>query len=257
MESTYGDRLHEGAKQTEDGLAAAVSRTAGRGGRLIVPAFAVGRTQELVATLHALIEAKRIPDLPIFVDSPMARNATAIFTRHPECFDEQTRAQFANGEGEPFGFRRLRYIATPDESRALNDRQGPCIIVSASGMCEGGRVLHHLQHALGNEKNTVLFVGFQGDGTLGRRLHDGAQTVNVYGEPVRVRAEIAALDGFSAHADQAEILDWVTKLQRPPRTIFLVHGEPEPAETLAGLLRERTGSTVHVPVLGQEFDLWA
>jgi metallo-beta-lactamase family protein len=256
LESTYGDRLHGDEKTTTDGLVEIVERTVGRGGRLIVPAFAVGRTQELVATLHGLIEAGRLPDLPMFVDSPMARNATAVFVRHPECFDAETGAMFAEGEGAPFGFGRLRYVGSAEESKALNDRTGPCIIVSASGMAEGGRVLHHLQHALGNERNTVLFVGFQGEGTLGRRLLEGAETVNVFGEPVRVRAEIASLDGFSAHADQRELLDWVAKLDPVPRTIFLVHGEPRPAETLAGLLRERTGATVHVPEKGQEFDLW-
>lgn len=256
LESTYGDRLHGDERSTTEGLVDIVQRTVARGGRLVVPAFAVGRTQELVATLHELIGQGRLPDVPMFVDSPMARNTTAIFVRHPECFDAETAAQFAAGDGAPFGFSRLRYVGSADESRALNDREGPCIIVSASGMAEGGRVLHHLQHALGNERNTVLFVGYQGDGTLGRRLKDGAETVNVFGEPVRVRAEIASLDGFSAHADQRELLEWVAKLQPRPRTIFLVHGELEPAETLAGLLRERTGATVHVPELGQEFDLW-
>lgn len=255
LESTYGDRLHADEKATIDGLVEIVARTVARGGRVVVPAFAVGRTQELVATLHALILEGRIPEIPMFVDSPMARSATEIFKHHPECFDPETAAAFARGAGEPFGFGRLRYVATPDESRALNDRQGPCLILSASGMCEGGRVLHHLQHALGDARNSVLFVGFQGDGTLGRRLRDGAESVNVFGEPVRVRAEIAALDGFSAHADQKEILDWVGGFATPPRTIFLVHGEPGPAETLAALLRERTGATVHVPELGQSFEL--
>lgn len=256
LESTYGDRLHQADDETVEGLVEIVNRTVKRGGRVVVPAFAVGRVQELVAMLHPLIEAGRVSDVPIFVDSPMARSATAIFVRHPECFDEETFAAFREKEGAPFGFRRLRYIGSPDESRALNDRTEPCIIISASGMCEGGRVLHHLQHALGNAKNTVLFVGYQGEGTLGRRLRDGAETVNVYGEPCVVRAEIAALDGFSAHADQRELLDWVGSLRPAPRTIFLVHGDLEPAETLAKLLRERTGATVHIPELGQEFDLW-
>ena len=257
LESTYGDRRHPAEAETLAGLVDAVKRTTDRGGRVLVPAFAVGRTQELVATLHELINAGRVPDLPIFVDSPMARSATAIFTRHSECFDEQTIAEFRKGDGEPFGFGRLRYVGTPDESRALNDREGPCIIISASGMCEGGRVLHHLQHTLGDPRNTVLFVGYQGEGTLGRRLRDGAETVNVFGEPVRVRAEIAGLDGFSAHADQQEILDWVASFERPPRTIFLVHGEPGPMDALAALLRERTPARVHVPEKGQEFELWS
>jgi metallo-beta-lactamase family protein len=255
LESTYGDRNHSDEASTIQGLVDVVHRTVERGGVLLVPAFAVGRTQELVATLHELTLAKKLPELPIFVDSPMARSATAIFQRHPECFDAETLTQFRNGS-EPFGFARLRYIGSADESRALNDHHGPAIIVSASGMCEGGRVLHHLRHRLGDERNTVLFVGFQGDGTLGRRLRDGAETVNVFGEPVQVRAEIASLDGFSAHADQAEILAWVTALRPVPRKIFLVHGEPQPAETLAGLLRARLAAEVHVPVLGEEFDLW-
>ncbi len=256
LESTYGDRLHGDEQATIEKLVEIVTRTVGRGGRLVVPAFAVGRTQELVATLHDLIEAGRLPDLPIFVDSPMARSATAIFVRHPECFDSETAALFAEGGGAPFGFGRLRYVGSADESKALNERTDPCIIVSASGMAEGGRVLHHLAHALGNERNTVLFVGYQGQGTLGRRLEEGAETVNVFGEPVRVRAEVTSLDGFSAHADQRELLEWVARLDPVPRTIFLVHGEPKPAEVLAGLLRERTGATVHVPEKGQEFPLW-
>jgi metallo-beta-lactamase family protein len=255
IESTYGDRVHADDGTTERVLVDAVRRTADRGGRVVVPAFAVGRTQELVAVLHELIGRGAIPDLPLYVDSPMAREATGVFKRHPECFDDETRSMFANG-GAPFGFDRLRYVVTPDESRALNDVNEPCIIISASGMCEGGRILHHLQHALGNEHNTVLFVGFQGQGTLGRRLRDGAETVNVFGEPVRVRAEIVALDGFSAHADQREMLEWVGRLDPAPREVFIVHGEPEPAETLAGLLRERTTANVHVPEKGQEFELW-
>jgi len=255
LESTYGDRLHADDATTERELVEVVRRTVDRGGRVVVPAFAVGRTQEVVAVLHELIGRGAIPDVPLYVDSPMAREATGVFKRHPECFDDETRSMFANG-GAPFGFERLRYVATPDESRALNDLNEPCIIISASGMCEGGRVLHHLQHALGNARNTILFVGFQGQGTLGRRLRDGAETVNVFGEPVRVRAEIVALDGFSAHADQHELLDWVARLQPAPRTVFIVHGEPEPAETLARLLRERTPATVHVPEKGQEFELW-
>ena len=255
LESTYGDRLHADDATTERLLVDAVRRTVDRGGRVVVPAFAVGRTQELVAVLHRLIGSGAIPDLPLYVDSPMAREATAVFKRHPECFDDETRAMFANG-GAPFGFDRLRYVTTPDESRSLNDLHEPCIIISASGMCEGGRILHHLQHALGNEHNTVLFVGFQGEGTLGRRLRDGAENVNVFGEPVRVRAEIVSLDGFSAHADQRELVDWVSRLDPAPRTVFLVHGEPTPAETLAGLLREKTAAAVHVPEKGQEFELW-
>jgi metallo-beta-lactamase family protein len=256
LESTYGDRLHSDAADTERQLAEIVTRTAARGGRLLVPAFAVGRTQELVASLHALIEQKRAPDLPIFVDSPMAREATAVFRTHYECFDAETRRAFEQDDGAPFGFPRLRYVGSADESRALNDRREPCIIVSASGMCEGGRILHHLRHGLGDARNTVLFVGFQAEGTLGRRLQQGATTVSVLGDPVERRAEVASLDGFSAHADQREILDWASALAPRPASIFLVHGEIGPMEALAAALRKRLGIDVHIPTLGQEFELW-
>jgi metallo-beta-lactamase family protein len=256
LESTYGDRLHADETGNEQALVDILQRTLARGGRVVVPAFAVGRTQELVAVLHGLFERGLVSDVPMFVDSPMAREATAVFRRHPECFDEATAAQFAEGRGEPFGFGRLRYVGSVEESKALNDLNGPCILISASGMCEGGRVLHHLERSLGDARNTVLFVGFQGEGTLGRRLRDGAETVHVFGEPVRVRAEVAALDGFSAHADQRELLDWVLALDPLPRTIFLVHGEPGPMDTLAQLLRERTGATVHAPEPLAEYDLW-
>lgn len=256
FESTYGDRLHSEEKENERELVEIVNRTIERGGRVIVPSFAVGRTQELVAVLHGVIERGLIPELPVFVDSPMARETTAIYKRHPECFDAETRALIAEGDGAPFGFNRLRYVGSPAESRSLNDLKTPCIIVSASGMCEGGRVVHHLRHGLGNPANTVLFVGFQGEGTLGRKLRDGQKTVTVLGEPLQVRAEIASLDGFSAHADQGELLGWVTRLQPMPRVIHLVHGEIGPMEILAALLREKTGATVHTPEKGQEFDLW-
>ncbi len=256
MESTYGDRLHSDGEETERLLAEVVTRTAARSGRLLVPAFAVGRAQELVATLHRLCESGRVPELPIFVDSPMARAATGVFKQHPECFDSETRREFETQDGAPFGFRRLRYVTSADESRALNDRQGACVIVSASGMCEGGRILHHLRHGLGNERNTVLFVGFQAEGTLGRRLQDGVETVNILGEPVRRRAEIVSLDGFSAHADQAELVDWASRLEPRPRQVFLVHGELAAAEILSGVLRERLGVAVHVPRPGEEFELW-
>jgi len=256
LESTYGDRHHRSGAEAEGALAGIVERTAARGGRLLVPAFAVGRTQELVATFHALCERGQVPDLPIFVDSPMAREATGVFIRHPECFDAETSEAFARGGGAPFGFSRLRYVASPEESRALNDREGPCIIIAASGMCEGGRILHHLRHGLPDPRNTVLFVGFQAQGTLGRRLRDGVHPVNVFGEPVEVAAEIAAIDGFSAHADQRELVEWVMSLEPAPRRIFLVHGELDAAEALAAVLRTRTAADVRIPEKNEEFDLW-
>jgi metallo-beta-lactamase family protein len=257
LESTYGDRLHPGEEETVRALQQTVSRTLARGGRLIVPSFAVGRTQELVATLHDLLERGAVPDVPIFVDSPLARVATGVYRQHPECFDAETREAFEHHDGAPFGFARLRYVSSPEESKALNERTEPCIIIAGSGMCEGGRVLHHLRYGMGEPRNTVLFVGFQAEGTLGRRLRDGAEVVNIFGEPAHRRCEVAALDGFSAHADQAEILAWVARLEPAPRRILLVHGEPAAAETLAGLLRERTGAEVGVPAPGEEVALWS
>lgn len=256
LESTYGDRVHSSWPESEALLAETVTRTVDRGGRVMVPAFAVGRAQELVATLNDLIDAGRVPEIPIFVDSPMAREATGIFKRHPECFDAETRKRFAKNHDEPFGFSRLRYIGSADESRALNHHRAPCVIISASGMCEGGRIQHHLLHGLGDPRNTVMFVGFQGEGTLGRRIRDGAESVNIFGEPVRRNAEVVALDGFSAHADRDEILAWVTRLDPAPKKIFLVHGEIGPAEALAATLRERTPAEVQIPEKNQEFELW-
>jgi metallo-beta-lactamase family protein len=256
LESTYGDRLHPSGQQTEADLTSIVHRAIERGGRLLVPAFAVGRTQELVATLHALTERGAIPELPIFVDSPLARSATAVYQHHPECFDEQTLAQFRNEGGAPFGFARLRYVGTPEESRALNDINQPCVIIAASGMCEGGRILHHLQNGLPDEKDTVAFVGFQAEGTLGRRISEGAEVVNIFGEPVRRKAAVASLHGFSAHADQAELLSWVGRLNPRPKKIWLVHGEAGPGTTLAGLLHERLGIDARVAVPGEEVTLW-
>lgn len=256
LESTYGDRLHTPSEETDRALAEVVNRTAERGGRLLIPSFAVGRTQEVVATLHRLCGDSLVPDLPIFVDSPMAKQATDVFRRHPECFDSETRRAFESNHGEPFGFARLRYISTQDESRSLNDREGAFIIISASGMCEGGRILHHLKVGLGNRRNTVLLVGYQAEGTLGRRIQDGAEVVNIFGEPVIRRAEVVSLDGFSAHADQKEILDWVTHLEPAPRRIFLVHGEPAPLEALSARLKESIHADVHIPRPGEKFDLW-
>ena len=257
LESTYGDRLHPPAAETEQALADVVRRTVERGGRVLVPAFAVGRAQEIVATLHTLMESKRLPDLPIFVDSPLAEQATQVFRRHPELFDEETRRSFDEEHGAPFGFARLRYTRTSDESRALNDRREPCIILSASGMCEGGRILHHMRNGLTDARNSVVIVGYQAEGTLGRRLRDCAEIVSIFGEPVRRRAEVVVLEGFSAHADQRELLDWLARLDPKPRVVLLVHGDLEPAGVLAEKIAERCGLPAHIPALGERYDLWS
>ena len=255
LESTYGDRLHTPDDETLVALADTLRRTLERGGRVLVPSFAVGRAQELVAKIHALMETNQVPAVPIFVDSPLAKQATEVFKRHPECYDEETRRMFEERDGAPFGFARVHYVGSADESRHLNERRAPCVIIAASGMCEGGRILHHLQHGLGDSKNTVLFVGYQAEGTLGRKLRDGAATVSVFGEPVRRRAEVVALDGFSAHADQAELIAWVAALKPAPKQIFLVHGELEAAGVLAEKLEEKIGAQVHIPAKGEKWDL--
>jgi metallo-beta-lactamase family protein len=253
LESTYGGRLHKDMAHVINKLADVVNRTARRGGRIIVPAFAVGRTQQLVILLHQLANEKRIPGIPIFVDSPLAVNVTEVHRAHPECFDEETRRYLVNGE-DPFGFGRLQYLRDAQESKRLNDLHGPFVVISASGMCEQGRILHHLWNNIEDPRNTVLITGFQARDTLGRKLVEKWQDVRIFGEPKRVRAEIASLDELSAHADQGELLQWVEPLVPSLKHVFLVHGEPEQSAALAKLLHSRWGLSVTVPAPGQSFE---
>ncbi|MCE5257371.1 MAG: MBL fold metallo-hydrolase [Spirochaetaceae bacterium] len=233
LESTYGDRLHEETEDAVERLAGAVRRTAEAGGKLIIPAFAVERTQELVFYLHLLGDAKRIPILPIWVDSPMATDATAIFRIHPECYDKETNDAFTKHSENPFGFASLRFSRTVDESKALNSAREPMIIISADGMCEAGRIQHHLAHNIGNKANTVLIVGYMAEGTLGRKLSEGQKEVRILGDFYHVEAKIEEIDAFSAHADYGETIAWLghTDLQRLKK-IFLVHGEASALESL-------------------------
>jgi metallo-beta-lactamase family protein len=254
MESTYGGRLHKSATHVENKLADVVIRTARRGGRIIVPAFAVGRTQQLVLLLHNLANQKRIPNIPIFVDSPLAVNVTAVHRDHPECFDEETCAFLRNHE-DPFGFQRLQYIREASESKKLNELHGPMVIISASGMCEQGRILHHLWNNIEDPRNTVLITGFQAEDTLGRKLIEKWPEVRIFGEPKRVRAEISSLDELSGHADQHELLEWIKPMASVLRKVFLVHGEPQQAQTLAKLLGSQYGLEVTVPKPGEQFEL--
>jgi metallo-beta-lactamase family protein len=254
MESTYGGRLHKDQGHVVNKLADVVNRTARRGGRIIVPAFAVGRTQQLVLLLHQLANERRIPNIPIFVDSPLALNVTAVHRNHPECFNEQTREYLANHE-DPFGFKRLQYIREAAESKKLNDLHGPFVVISASGMCEQGRILHHLRNGIEDPRNTVLITGFQAQDTLGRKLVEKLPEVKIFGEPMRVRAEIASLDELSAHADQHELIEWIRPIVPTLRKVFLVHGEPQQAAVLAKLLHATFGLDVTVPTPGQAFEL--
>jgi len=252
MESTYGGKLHKQAGHAENKLADVINRTARRGGRIIVPAFAVGRTQQLVLLLHQLSNENRIPNIPIFVDSPLAVNVSDVHRAHPECFDEETRAYLANGM-DPFGFKRLQYVREASESKKLNDLHGPFVVISASGMAEQGRILHHLRNNLGDPRNTVLITGYQAQDTLGRKLVEKWPEVRIFGEPVRVRAEVANLDELSGHADQNELLAWIQPMVPTLRRVFLVHGEPEQSAALAKVLHQRYGLQVTLPAPGQTF----
>lgn len=254
MESTYGDRLHKDTEAVSLKLAEIINRTCRRGGKIIVPAFAVGRTQQLVLLLHELSNQKKIPGIPIFVDSPLAVDVTKVFRKHSECFDAETRRYLLEGE-DPFGFQRLRYLRDVSESKALNDLHGPFVVISASGMCEAGRILHHLKNSIEDARNTVLITGFQAEHTLGRKIVDKRPEVPIFGEPMRLRAEVAKLNELSGHADQRELLEWLKPMAQALKKIFLVHGEPAQSAALAGAIRQRYGTDTVIPERGQSFEL--
>ena len=238
MESTYGGRQHPPPGDAYTDLANVLKRTIGRGGRLIVPAFAVGRTQQLVLLLHRLMNENAIPAVSIFVDSPLAVNVTEVFRAHPECYDE-TVSEFLKAKEDPFGFKRLTYIRDVNESKKLNDRQGSFVVISASGMCEAGRILHHLRNNIGESRNTVLLTGYQAENTLGRKLQDGWKSVRIFGIPQDVEAEVFMLDALSGHADSEELLDWMKPMTPALKKVFLVHGEPEQSAALAQAIQAR------------------
>ena len=204
--------------------------------------------------LHELANAKRIVNIPIFVDSPLAINVTAVHRAHPECFDAETKAYLDHGEN-PFGFQRLQYVRDAAESKTLNDLHGPFVVISASGMCEQGRILHHLRNNIEDPRSAVLITGFQAQNTLGRKLVQKLPEVKIFGEPMRVRAEIQNLDSLSAHADQKDLLEWVKPLAPTLRQIFLVHGEPQQSEALVDALRSTYQLQAQAPVPGQSFYL--
>ena len=252
IESTYGDRTHPA--DPAESLAKVIRDAAARGGALIVPAFAVGRAQELIWTIRCLEDEGRIPSLPVFVDSPMAVNVTELYCRHPEDHDLDMKL-LMDEKRCPLCCKQYHLVRTAPESKALNDRPGPMIVISASGMATGGRVLHHLKERLPDERTTVLLPGFQAAGTRGRLLHDGAREIRIHGQQVHVRAHVVTLDGFSAHADREDIVRWVSAFQRPPAQTFVVHGEPRASASLAELLRTRFGWHVSIPRHGETIAL--
>jgi len=254
MESTYGDRVHEPIQSVAAKLADIVNRTYQRGGKMIVPSFAVGRTQQLVLMLHELINANSIPPFPIFVDSPLAVNVTEVFRKHPELFDKAA-AKFLINHQDPFGFNRLTYVRDVNQSKALNDLHGPFMIISASGMCEGGRILHHLKNNIGDKRNTILLTGYQAENTLGRKIKEHWKQVPIFGEPMRLRADVQELDALSGHADREEMLSWMKPLAPGLKKVFLVHGELDQQTAFQAAIRERYGLEVVVPERGASFDL--
>jgi metallo-beta-lactamase family protein len=253
IESTYADRRHESVTGSEEHLGGVIRRVAARGGKVLVPAFALGRIQEIVYALHQLHQAGKIPDIPIYIDSPLAVDATQVFRMHPEIFDR--RELLMERASDLFDFPLIHYVRDVNESKALNRLTGPAVIVAASGMVESGRILHHLAQNIGDHRNLVLFVGFQAEHTLGRRIQAGASNVKIFGEMYERRAEVETIDGYSAHADREELREWVRELGGPIRRAFVVHGEESALIAMAELLREEGVGEVVIPKMGESFDL--
>jgi metallo-beta-lactamase family protein len=258
MESTYGNRVHASTGEAKETLREFALEAYDRRAKLLIPSFAVGRTQELAYRLNQLWEEKQLPAIDVFVDSPLAVNATEVFRLHPECYNEEMLdAMLSESDRDPLGFRHLRYIRAVEGSKQLNELKTPAIIISASGMCEAGRILHHLKNNVGDPRNIVLFVGYQAENTLGRKLLDGQDPVPIFGEEYRVRAQINRAEGYSAHADRTELLDWAARIQRQGdlKRVFLVHGEEDSMLAFAKGLREQGIPQVEAPERGQVFEL--
>lgn len=254
MESTYGGRRHKSTGDHEEELAQVVRATIARGGNVVIPAFAVGRTQEILYVLNALVESGRLPPMPVFIDSPLAIRATKVFDRYRKYYDRAAK-KLLDGGDEPLDFPGLQMTLDVDESRAINKIKGPSIIVSASGMAEAGRILHHLKHNLWRKECTVLIVGYQAQGTLGRQLVDGAKQVKIMGETIRVKASIQVMDGFSAHADHEGLLEWLEAVSPRPEKVFLVHGEERALFALEDGIAARHPGLAYVPVINEEIEL--
>jgi len=252
MESTYGNRQHRSLENTLEELARILVKAEADKARVIIPAFAVERTQEVLSAIYQLQSEGRAPVLPIYIDSPLAISATLLFRSHPECFDRETLEILERGDN-PLDMPSMSFSHTADDSRRLNQLPGPLIVISASGMCNAGRIKHHLKHHLWQEKNHVVIVGFQAQGTTGRKLVDGAKKVKIFREDVQVKASIHTLGGFSAHADQKTLEDWIRRVAPPPSTVYLIHGEETASQSLADRLRAT--HKVEIPSIGQEIYL--
>ncbi len=257
IESTYGNRLHMDKKNKVELFLDIINETIERGGNVIIPSFAVGRTQEIIYELHKHRERydskiSKLFSIPVFIDSPLAISATEIFRRNLDCYDEEARSYIENGDN-PLDFPGLQFTRTPDESRALNERNDNVIIISASGMCEAGRIKHHLKHNLWRKESTILFVGYQAVGTLGRKISDGAKRVKLFGEDITVNARVEMIEGFSGHADRDGLIDWIGRFNRKPKKIFIVHGEETGMNEFAQLIGQKFNIDSVIPGRGDSY----
>ena len=253
VEATYANRRHESVNESEEKLGEIVRRVAGRGGKVLIPAFALGRVQELAYSFHQLFRANKIPNIPVYIDSPLAVDATQVFRLHPDIFDRRERLM--DRAADLFDFPLVHYVRDVQESKALNQLKGPAVIIAASGMAESGRILHHLANGIGDHRNLVLFVGFQAEHTLGRRIQSGAEIVKIFGDSYERRAEMETIAGYSAHADREELRTWVREIGGPIKRAFVVHGEDTALTAMADLLREEGVGEVIIPKLHESFDL--
>ncbi|HOQ02036.1 MAG TPA: MBL fold metallo-hydrolase [Acetivibrio clariflavus] len=257
IESTYGNRIHDNKTDKFEYFVDIINETIDKGGNVVIPSFAVGRTQEVIYELNKEKESfdgklKKLFSIPVFVDSPLAISATEVFRNNLDCYDEEAREYINNGDN-PLDFPGLQFTRTPEESKALNERSGSAIIISASGMCEAGRIKHHLKHNLWRKESTILFVGYQAQGTLGRKLIDGAKKVKIFGEEISVNARIEMIEGFSGHADKDGLLNWIQAFYKKPSKIFIVHGEEESMTSFAREINDRFNIDTIIPEKGESF----
>jgi len=256
LESTYGDRRHDSTDDAIKKLAEIAVRTVKKKGKILIPSFAIERTQELVYYFHLLVDDGTIPEIPIFVDSPMATNATTIFQVHPECYGKEIKEAFIKHHKNPFGFNSLHFTTSVQESKALNDHDGPLIIISADGMCEAGRIQHHLVHNIQDPNTTIMTVGYMAENTLGRRIRNREGEVKILGEWFKLKAQVEEINAFSAHADYFEILEWLKALDTSRlKGIFLVHGEKKPQAFLKNYLEENGFNNVEIVKYGNTYNL--
>ncbi len=253
-ESTYGNRFHESMLDAGAKLKEIVNRVANRGGKIVIPAFSVERTQEMIYHLNVLWQKKEIPDIPVYVDSPLSVNISEVFINHPECYDQEIYDEFIQNRKNPFGFGRLQYTHSVDESKGLNNINGPAIIISSSGMCENGRILHHLKNNIEDPRNLILIIGYMAENTLGRKILEKQPMVKIFDETYNLKAEVEVMNAFSGHADRSDLLDFISKV-KDLKKVYLVHGEESQGLSLKGFLGEIGINSVEVPNRGETFTI--